>query len=283
MNPEKTLNHIIDTTVDYITKNGIKSLVIGLSGGIDSTVVCVIADLVCHITGRGGLPAQCKLIGVSLPTEFNKKREVKIAKHVGECFCDDFRTMPIDRESHRIYEKVSESKLYNSNNLLTLAAKIRRANIMARIRMIYLYHIAHLNRGMVLSTDNLTEYLLGFWTLHGDVGDYGMIQNLWKTEVYELAEHLVARYSKTHEASIIAEAIHMIPTDGNGITNSDFEQLGATTYAEIDRILIEYLDGNKVHEGHPVIQQHKNSFYKRKNPCNVPRLEVDLNIYSFVG
>lgn len=274
MNPEKTLNHIIDTTVDYITKNGIKSLVIGLSGGIDSTVVCVIADLICHITGS-------KLIGVSLPTQFNKEREVKIAKQVGY-FCDDFRTIPIDKEAQNLYEKISESKLYNSK-FLTLADKIRRANIMARIRMIYLMHIAHLSDGMVLSTNNLTEYLLGFWTLHGDVGDYGMLQNYWKTEVYELAEHLVARYSKTHEASIIAEAIHMIPTDGNGITNSDFEQLGATTYAEIDRILIEYLDGNKVHEGHPVIQQHKNSFYKRKNPCNVPRLEVDLNIYSFVG
>lgn len=276
MNPEKTLNHIIDTTVDYITKNGIKSLVIGLSGGIDSTVVCVIADLVCHITG-------CKLIGVSLPTEFNKKREVKIAKQVGETFCNDFRTIPIDRESQQLYEKVSESKLYNNSKFLTLAAKIRRGNIMARIRMIYLYHIAHLNEGMVLSTDNLTEYLLGFWTLHGDVGDYGMIQNYWKTEVYKIAEHLVARYSKTHEASIIAESIHMIPTDGNGITNSDFEQLGTTSYAEIDRILVEYLDGNKVHEGHPVIQRHKDSFYKRKNPCNVPRLEVDLSIYSFVG
>lgn len=275
MNPEKTINHIIDTTVDYITENGIKSLVIGLSGGIDSTVVCVLADLVCHITGS-------KLIGVSLPTEFNKKREIKIAKHVGETFCDDFRTMPIDRESHRIYERVSESKLYNNSKFLTLGAKIRRANIMARIRMIYLYHIAHLNKGMVLSTDNLTEYLLGFWTLHGDVGDFGMIQNYWKTEIYEIAEHLVARYKKSPEASIIAESIHMIPTDGNGITNSDFEQLGATTYTEIDRILIEYLDGNTVLEGHPVVQRHKNSFYKRKNPCNVPRLEAELSQYCFL-
>jgi len=58
----------------------------------------------------------------------------------------------------------------------------------ARIRMILLYDLAGGNDGMVLSTDNYTEYLLGFWTLHGDVGDFGMIQSLWKTEVYDMVE-----------------------------------------------------------------------------------------------
>ena len=281
MNPEKTVNHIIDTTVDYITKNGLKSLVLGLSGGIDSTLVCVLADLVCNITGS-------KLIGVSLPSQFNKKNEVKTAKLVGETFCNDFRTIPIDREAQQLYEKVSGSEekySYHSSKLLDLDAKVRRGNIMARIRMIYLYHIAHLNKGIVLSTDNFTEYLLGFWTLHGDVGDFGMIQNYWKTEVYEIAEHLASRYSKggdTVSSMIINSAISAIPTDGLGITSSDFEQLGATSYSEIDRILKEYLDGNPVLEGHPVVQRHKESFYKRENPCNVQRLEADMSSYCFL-
>lgn len=56
----------------------------------------------------------------------------------------------------------------------------------ARCRMMYLYDIASRHKGLVMSTDNQTEYQLGFWTIHGDVGDFDPIQDLWKTEVYEL-------------------------------------------------------------------------------------------------
>jgi NH3-dependent NAD+ synthetase len=53
------------------------------------------------------------------------------------------------------------------------------------------YHIARMMKGMVLSTDNLSEYWMAFWTLHGDVGDFGMIQMMLKgLELYDLARYL---------------------------------------------------------------------------------------------
>lgn len=60
---------------------------------------------------------------------------------------------------------------------------------------------ASIHKGLVMSTDNQTEYQLGFWTIHGDVGDFDPIQDLWKTEVYGLANYLRDRYrSKALEA-----------------------------------------------------------------------------------
>lgn len=61
---------------------------------------------------------------------------------------------------------------------------IANGNLQARCRMIHLYDLAGIHGGLVMSTDNQTEYQLGFWTIHGDVGDFDPIQDLWKTEVY---------------------------------------------------------------------------------------------------
>lgn len=102
-----------------------------------------------------------------------------------------------------------------------------------------------------MSTDNQTEYQLGFWTIHGDVGDFDPIQDLWKTEVYGLANYLQDHYkSKALEAlrndyketcdnykamsCAIYNSCKLVPTDGLGISNSDLEQIGAKSYAEVD-------------------------------------------------
>lgn len=105
-----------------------------------------------------------------------------------------------------------------------------------------------------MSTDNQTEYQLGFWTIHGDVGDFDPIQDLWKTEVYGLANYLQDHYkSKALEAlrndyketcdnykamsCAIYNSCKLVPTDGLDISNSDLEQIGAKSYAEVDDIL----------------------------------------------
>lgn len=125
---------------------------------------------------------------------------------------------------------------------------IANGNLQARCRMMYLYDIASRHKGLVMSTDNQTEYQLGFWTIHGDVGDFGPIQDLWKTEVYELAKWLVTHYQDIAKFShlecwenrawkAIVESIKLTPTDGLGISNSDLDQIGAKSYDEVDDIL----------------------------------------------
>lgn len=151
--------------------------------------------------------------------------------------------------------------------------KLRKGNVKARMRMIYLYDLAQKHGGMVLSTDNYTEYLLGFWTLHGDVGDYGMIQTLWKTEIYALSQYIVDNELITPESKkALQDCIDAVPTDGLGISSSDLDQLGVTTYNEVDRILKLHLeDPGKSDPENPVVKRHIKSTYKRENPYNLER------------
>jgi len=135
---------------------------------------------------------------------------------------------------------------------------IANGNIQARCRMIHLYDIASIRKGLVMSTDNQTEYQLGFWTIHGDVGDFDPIQDLWKTEVYGLANYLQDHYkSKALEAlrndyketcdnykamsCAIYNSCKLVPTDGLGISNSDLDQIGAKDYATVDDILSRFI------------------------------------------
>jgi NAD+ synthetase len=144
--------------------------------------------------------------------------------------------------------------------------------------MIYLYNLAQKHGGMVLSTDNYTELMLGFWTLHGDVGDYGPIAMLWKTEVYECAKWLINNdLIFLEQQYALQRCIDATPTAGLGTTISDLDQLAASTYAEVDALLQEYIVERKRGEkliNHPVIMRHLNSEFKRNNPCNVPRERI---------
>ena len=83
MNCELVVKNIRQNLKDYIVKNNLKSLVCGVSGGIDSALCCALSRPVCDETG-------IKLIGRSLPILTNKPDEIARAKAIGENFCDDF-------------------------------------------------------------------------------------------------------------------------------------------------------------------------------------------------
>jgi len=251
----------------YIKKYNLKSLVIGESGGIDSATCSALAKPVCD-------ELNVMLIGRSISIETNTSDEENRAKAIGEAFCNDFREVDLTNLYLKTFDDIEENK----NNEINKDFKVRLGNIKARLRMIYLYNLAQKHKGIVLSTDNYTELLLGFWTLHGDVGDYGMIQNLWKTEVYELAKYLIAEeLTNDYQKTALQLCVDATPTDGLGITSSDLEQLGAKNYSEVDKTLQKYLNKNtsidekKKLEKNTVIIRHLNSAYKRNNPLNLSR------------
>ena len=239
LNYERVFNVLVDKTAEYVTSNNLKVMVLGISGGIDSTVVAAI----CHeVSKQTGIP----LIGRSLPIK-NKNDEFDTSKLVGKAFCNNF-------EVTNLYEVFNKFlTLVDGDNLTSLRqTPIADGNIQARLRMIYLYNLASIYNGLVISTDNQTEYQLGFWTIHGDVGDFDPIQGLWKTEVYELAKWLIEYYygcgiKKEVDADgarkicdmceAIKKSMSLTPTDGLGISNSDLEQIGAKSYNEVDDIL----------------------------------------------
>jgi len=239
---------------DYITKWNLKSLVLGVSGGIDSALCAALAAPVCK---ELGIP----LIGVSLPCSTNKQDEIDRADEVLCAFCTERQIVPID-----CFVSTFKIGLDLNSSSLTTAEKIRVGNIKARVRMIYLYNEAHRTNGCVLSTDNRSELFLSFWTTHGDVGDLGMIQQLWKTECYELAQYLVDT-----ESASLTSCINANPTDGLGITNSDLDQLGAKSYAEVDAVLQSYLSGSTEYIDHPVVKRHLATLWKVELPYNFTR------------
>lgn len=268
LNYEHVFDVLVDKTAEYVTENNLKAMVLGISGGIDSTVVAAI----CHeVSKKTGIP----LIGRSLPIK-NKSDEFATSVHVGETFCDEFEVYRLER-SYRaaLFDACADAGDVNMANSYYLdeleempsRTPIANGNLQARCRMMYLYDIASRHKGLVMSTDNQTEYQLGFWTIHGDVGDFDPIQDLWKTEVYGLANYLRDRYkSKALEALhndyketcdkyramsyAVYSSCKLIPTDGLGISNSDLEQIGAKSYDEVDDILSRYIPFKEYRQKH---------------------------------
>jgi NAD+ synthetase len=248
LNYEHVFNTLVEETAKYITKNNLKAMVLGISGGIDSTVVAAI----CHeVSKKTGIP----LIGRSLPIK-NKSDEFDVSELVGQVFCNDFKVVNLTDGYLAVYNSI----IGGEENLISCGddaeskyqTPIANGNIQARLRMIYLYNLASIHKGLVMSTDNQTEYQLGFWTIHGDVGDFDPIQGLWKTEVYELAKWLIGYYygcgiKKEVDADgarkicdmceAIKKSMSLTPTDGLGISNSDLDQIGAKSYYDVDRVL----------------------------------------------
>lgn len=262
MDSKKTVTAIRTHLKEYCINYNLKSLVLGLSGGIDSALCAALAQPVCK---EIGIP----LIGRSITIETNKPEEIKRAESIGVCFCDDFKEKNLTTLYRTIRNEIEEGEIPENPET---NVRLRFGNIKARIRMIYLYNLAQKFKGLVLSTDNYTEYLLGFWTLHGDVGDLGMIQMYWKTEVYELSAHLVQNELSGEKAKALQECIDAVPTDGLGITNSDLDQLEAKSYLEVDNLLKAFLESGEMTD-HPVLKRHKASEFKRNNPYNFKKFE----------
>lgn len=300
---------LVTKTADYLIQNNIKAQILGISGGIDSTVVAAICR---EVSNRTGIP----LIGRSLPTTNNKTNEVSTANLVGKAFCSDYKVYPIDRFYHQfmidiVYRETGSIKFYQNNltgrynidleDCLKFQTPIANGNIQARLRMIYLYNLASIHGGLVMDTDNLTENNLGYFTIHGDVGDFNPIGCLWKTEVFKLAEYIhneyynKARcleeghfYEQADEVALkleaIKESLKLKPTAGLGITNNDLEEIGAESYDQVDRIL-QCLTDNSISTDtiddipeeifDAIVKRHHSSRFKRKQlPIKITREEI---------
>jgi len=217
----------------YFENNELSYAIFGKSEGLDSSVI---AGLLSGI--------ECiKPIGVIMPCESNPDVS-RSAKMVLEHFQIPSIFIDLSEEFHflmgrlystnGVYGQLAEILKQNGDAdlLSTLPHRKARAagNIKARLRMITLYHIAQLTGGVVVSTDNYSEYWMGFWTLNGDVGDVAPIQQIWKgLEEYAIAEAL----------GVPEEALHAVPTDGLDIIpgGSDEDQLGLP-YHELDKVII---------------------------------------------
>lgn len=235
LNYEKIFNDMVKFTCDYIKKNNRKSAQLGISGGIDSTVVSALL----YEVAKQLLQEDYNFIteGYSLPTNTTNNDEFNVSVSVGLAFMRQFETYNIENITKHIEIDLcifDDSESYS----------FRRGNMKSRYRMIFLYDKARANHGFVVGTDNYTEKLLGFSTIGGDaLADYMPIQYFWKTEVYGLANYLVEKYTNEENwaaVNAINNSINLVPQDGLGISTSDMDQIGANNYYDVDDILYTF-------------------------------------------
>ena len=204
---------IVSWIKDYADSNGIKSLVVGVSGGIDSAVVSTL----CAETG---LPTYA----LTMPL---------LSKKENTALSDGHALGLVKRYSNVTNVNVDLTETYKVFNLFVddtfTKNELANANTKSRLRMVTLYQVAGSVGGIVVGTGNKVEdYGVGFYTKYGDGGvDIAPIADLYKTEVRELGSYLRVR----------REIIDAKPTDGlweDG--RSDEDQIGAT-YAELEEAM----------------------------------------------
>lgn len=202
----------VSRLADYIRNAGIKSIILGISGGLDSAIMAVIGLKTIDKLAKGNYVCNYiyDFIAVeSHPEDLTKARA--LAKtfnfHLGEVdYTDWYRQSPIRLPSHQSMTKY----------------RVACGNLKCRIRMLHLYDRAQLNSGVVLDTDDFSEFLMGFWTKHGDVGDVKVMQYFTKDEVRDLGEFWGV-------PNII---LGSAPGDGLGVTD---------TNRAIDQLKMDYL------------------------------------------
>ena len=202
-------NDITHWIKNYAESNCISTLVIGVSGGIDSAVTST-------LSAKTGLPT----IVLNMPIHQDPEQYELSNKHIS------WLESNFDNVEGRLVDLTGTYDVFNQQMKEHDLSSLALANSRARLRMTTLYAIAGSNGGIVVGTGNKVEdFGVGFFTKYGDGGvDISPIADLMKSEVYEVAKAL----------DIIEEIQQAAPTDGlwdDGRT--DEEQIGAT-YAELE-------------------------------------------------
>ena len=204
---------IVTWIKDYADSNGIKSLVVGVSGGIDSAVVSTL----CAETGLPTYALTMPLLSKKENTALSDGHALGLVKRYS-----NVTNVNVDlTDSYKVFNLTVDDE-FTKNELAN-------ANTKARLRMATLYQVAGSVGGIVVGTGNKVEdYGIGFYTKYGDGGvDIAPIADLYKTEVRELGSYIGVR----------REIIDAKPTDGlweDG--RSDEDQIGAT-YAELEEAM----------------------------------------------
>lgn len=195
-----------------VLRTGLKKVVFGLSGGIDSSLAAYIA-----VEALG--PEN--VLGVRMPYTSSSSETMDHGALVASRLGIPMKTLSIAAQVDSYFSQLEGD-----------VARLRRANMMARQRMTILYDQSAEFGALVLGTSNKTELLLGYGTLHGDMASaLNPIGDLYKTQVWALSEHF----------GIPDEVVHKPPTADLWSGQTDEAELGFT-YGEVDRLLVRLVD-----------------------------------------
>lgn len=216
METKKVAEFITDWLKNYSDNSNTNGFVIGISGGIDSSVTSTLAAKTTK-----------KTIVLNMPIHQRNDEYIRANEHINWLKKNFDNVNSLEINLSESFEKLKSVLPKN-----TSAHRLSMANTRSRLRMTTLYAVAQSNNLLVAGTGNKVEdFGVGFFTKYGDGGvDLSPIADLTKTQVYELAKHL----------GIVDSILNAVPTDGlweDG--RSDEEQIGAT-YPELEWAM-EYL------------------------------------------
>ena len=260
---------------DYAKKCGFKTALIGLSGGIDSALVSVIAT-----AALGSKNIYC----VSMPSKWNSEHSKSDAKDLARRLKINFNTISIENVMTSFEESFIKS--------LNLKVEgITNQNIQSRIRGTLLMALANQEKHLLLSTGNKSELAVGYCTLYGDMnGGLSVIGDLYKTNVFKLCDWLDSDESKNHRklhklnttVKIIGDNIRLKPPSAElGPNQLDTDSL--PPYSILDNILKSIVEEKKdlkllLKDGHKkelilqIISLIKKAEFKRKQAPPILKL-----------
>lgn len=211
-------------TRDYVHKNGFSKAIIGLSGGIDSSLTAVIA-----VDALGAK----NVIGITMPSKFNSPDTVKDAQILADNLDIEFHILPIETVLAQFDKLLAKMPGWHKNT-------IAYENLQARIRGCILMSFSNKYGHLVLTTSNKSETAVGYATLYGDTaGGFAVLKDVPKTMVYQIAEYV----NNIHHKVIPITVIQRPPSAELRENQKDTDSL--PQYDLLDRILRGYVEEDK--------------------------------------
>src|ERR1700730_8102121 len=222
---EEIYQALVLGTRDYVTKNGFRHVVLGLSGGIDSSLVAAIA---CDALG----PAN--VTGVTMSSQFSSKGTRADAARLARNLGIEFLRLPIT-------PVLGAYRRALARPFKGLKEDVTEENLQARIRGNYLMALSNKFGWLVLTTGHKSEIGVGYSTLYGDMaGGFAVIKDVPKTLVYQLSEHVNHR---AHREVIPRSVFDRAPSAELRADQTDQDTL--PPYTTLDAILEAYVEGDQ--------------------------------------
>ncbi len=211
INPEKTIKTISNFIKNKKDESKTEGLVIGLSGGLDSSTAAYISVKAVD---------KDKILGLIMPSQTTTPEDFEDAVTVAKCLEIEYEVIPIDN----LIKPFVDLCIHSTTEYYS---QVANANLKARIRMMILYYHANSMNRLVVGTGNLSELLIGYFTKYGDGGvDMLPLGDLYKTDVKKIAHYL----------QLPKEIMIKAPTAGLWLGQTDEEELGIK-YHLLDEIL----------------------------------------------
>jgi len=234
---------IVNWLKKHVEKCHSKGLVIGLSGGVDSSVVAALA--------KKAFPDN--VLGVIMPC-FSGEMDKEYALLVAKKFNIPVKIVPLSTVFMDLFGRI-EGRSYNEGE-----TSIAISNMKPRLRMICLYYFANKFNYLVAGTGNKSELTMGYFTKYGDGGvDIMPIAGLLKTQVWQLAK----------EIGVPQEIIKRTPTAGLWVGQTDEGEMGIT-YKELDKTIEAIESGQIKKADEKIIKMIKQRTKKHSHKVNLP-------------